>query len=285
MAQQDIGALGSAQGPAVTTYCPLRDSLRRVLLWLVLFGLLLRKPNRTRQAWTLLPALALVSLFLYAAETYINAHIIFYLHRHICTIICESLQAFAAALAVLLAISDLIAVRRRLLRFLLVFLILFEAGAVALFANAPVVLSAGMGIALYGFFLIVFMIGHALLHALLRVGGHVVRRCSSCPDGHTTNLLAWSTTLSLLLGVGPVLAFALVGSILSRSPQLQSTIEYFRLVVTLSEALLGPYFVFFWFLLLALRIPLYRERLARSFGYAVPAEPKALNVAMGTPVS
>jgi hypothetical protein len=52
---------------------------------------------------------------------------------------------------------------------------------------------------------------------------------------------------------------------------LQSTVEYFRLAVTLSEAVLGPYFVLFWFLLLALLVPLYRERLARSLGYCPAA--------------
>ena len=260
MAQQDIASLGPVQGPAVTVHCPLRDSLRRVLLWFVLFGLLLRPPNRNRQAWSLVLALTVVSLSLHAAESYVNAHIIFYLHRHICTIICESLEALAAALAVLWAVSDLIALRNRLLRFLLVYLIVFEAGAIALFANAPVALSAGTWIAVFGFFLFVFMVGHAILQTPLRwLAGR--RR------------LAWSTALSLLLGAGPVLAFAIVGSILNRSLQLQSTIEYFRLAVTLSEALLGPYVVLFWFLLLALLIPLYRERLARSFGY--PTEPRA----------
>jgi len=229
-----------------------------VLLWFVLFGLLLRKPNRTRQAWALVLALAAVSLFLHAAQSYVNAYVVFYLHRHICTIICELLQALAAALAVLLAMSDLISIRNRFLRFLLVFLILFEAGAVAIFANAPVVLTAAVWIAVYGFFLFVFLIGHAILHTLLR--WLIGRR-----------QFAWSVALSLLLGAGPILAFAIVGSILNRSLQLQSTIEYFRLAVTLSQAILGPYFILFWFLLLALLAPLYRERLARSFGYPLAA--------------
>lgn len=254
MAQQDIGSLGPAQGPPVPAYCPLKDALRRMLLWFLLLGLLLRKPNRNRQAWSIMLVLVAVSLFLHAAESYINAYIIFYLHRHICTVICESLQALAVAMAVLLAGSDLIALGNRLLRFVLVFLILFEAGAVAIFANASVVLSAGLWIAVFGFFLLVFLIGHAIFQTLLR---RLVKR----------RRLGWSVALSLLLGAGPVLAFAVVGSILNRSVQLQSTIEYFRLAVTLSQALLGPYFVFFWFLLLALLVPLYRERLARSFGY------------------
>jgi hypothetical protein len=298
--EQDIAALGPAQGPAVPVHCPIRDSLRRVLLWFVLLVLMLRKPNRTRQAWTLVLVLGALSLLLHAAEGYVNAHVVFYLHRHICTVICELLQALAMALAVLLAMSDLIALRHRLLRFLLVFFILFEAGAVAILPNAPVVLSTGVWIAVFGFFLLVFMIGHAILQALLRVCSDAGRRFFAgraslrqappefapepleangnaqrtkiCPDGHTTNLLAWSAALSLLLGAGPLVAFAIIGSILSRSLQLQSTLEYFRLAVTLSQALLGPYFVLSWFLLLALFVPLYRERLSRCFGYPAGIE-------------
>ncbi len=253
LAQQDIGALGPAQGPAVTVHCPIKESLRRVFLWFVLLALLLRKPNRNRQAWSLAIVLAVVSLLLHVADSYINSHIIFYLHRHICTIICESLQALAAALAVLLAMSDLISLRHPLLRFLLIFLALFETGAVAIFVNASAVLSTGLWITAFGLFLLVFLIGHAVLQALLR---RLVRRP-----------LGWSTAISFFLGAGPVLAFALVDSTLNRSPQFQNTAEYFRLAITLSEAILGAYFVFFWFLSLALLVPLYRERLARCFGY------------------
>jgi len=298
VAQQDLGKLGPAQGPAVPAYCPLGDALRRVVLWFILLALLLlRKPNRTRQAWAIVPAWAAAALLLHAAEGYVNAHVTFYLHRHICTIICESLQALAGAIAVLLAMSDLLAVRRRIWRFLLVFLILFEAGALALGANAPVALSTGMWIAVFGFFLFVFLVGHAVLRGLLGLGVGALGRAGAglralrnksgpvpaagppagelpaldaslpAPAKRPDRLLTWSAALSLLLGAGPVAAFAVVGAILNRSLQLQSTMEYFRLAVTLSQALLGPYFVLFWFLLLARLVPLYRDRLARSFGY------------------
>jgi hypothetical protein len=62
-------------------------------------------------------------------------------------------------------------------------------------------------------------------------------------------------------------AFAVVGLLLNRSLPLQSTIISSGFATTVSEAVLGPYFVLFWFLLLALWVPLYRERLARAFGY------------------
>jgi hypothetical protein len=265
VAEQDIGSLGPARGPAVPAYCPIGDSLRRVFLWLVLFALLLRKPNRTRQAWTLVLALGAISLILHAAESHINAHVIFYLHRHICTIICELLQSLAVAIAVLLAVSDRITLCNRPLRFLVVFLILFAAGAAAILPNASVVAGASVWVAVVGFVLFVFLIGHAILQALLR--WLVSRR-----------RLAWSTGISLLLGASPILAFAVVGSFLNRSLQLQSTIESFRFAVTLSQAILGPYFVLFWFLLLGLLVPLHRQRLAQCFGYEVPTDANSITV-------
>ena len=176
VARQDLGALGPAQGPPVRAYCPAQDSLRRVLVWLVLLALLLRKPNRNRQAWSVVLALGAVSVLLHLSEGYINTHITFYLHRQICTVVCESLQALAGALAVLLALSDLFLVRRRFLRFVLVYLILFEVGAAAIFANAPIALSTGAWIGAYGFFLLLFLIGHAVLCGFVRVCGNAVRR-------------------------------------------------------------------------------------------------------------
>jgi hypothetical protein len=53
---------------------------------------------------------------------------------------------------------------------------------------------------------------------------------------------------------------------LSRSVQLQSTQEQFRVVVALASAISLPYLVFFAFVVLALRNSLYRGRLARAFG-------------------
>jgi hypothetical protein len=162
----------------------------------------------------------------------------------------------------------LLVLRQRLFRFLLVFLILFAAGAAAIYVNEPIIANSAVWIVVLGVFLLLFLIGHAIFRALLCVGSDAVRRFSSCPHGHTTNLLAWSAGISLLLGIAPVIAFAIAGSILSRSVHLLSTLEVLRMVITLSHAVLGPYLVLFWFLLLALWVPLYRERLARAFGSA-----------------
>ncbi len=225
-----------------------------MFVWFLLFALLLRKPNGTRQAWTLVLALGAVCLVLHVGQSYINAHIIYYLHRHICTVICELLQALAVALAVLLALSDLIRLRNRSLRFLLVFLILFAVGSAAILANAPIVLGPGVLATLFGIFLFLFLTGHALLHGLL---GWLAG----------PRWLGWCAGIALVLGLAPVLALAVVGSILNRSIHLQSATIAFRSAATMSEAVLGPYFVFFWFLLLALLVPLYRRRLAQCFGY------------------
>jgi hypothetical protein len=268
VAKYDIGSLGPAEGSAVPIDIPIRDSFRSVFLWFVLLTLLLRKPNWNRQAWAIVLALGAVFLILRTAQSYVNAHVLFYVERHICSILCEMLRSLAGAIAVLLAMSDLIVLRNRLFRFLLVFLILFAAGAGAIYVNQPIIANSAVWIAVFGVFLLLFLIGHAIFRTLLRVGSDTVRRFSSPrPHARTTNLLAWSAGISLLLGITPVIAFAIAGSILSRSVYLLSTLEVLRMVITLSHAVLGPYLVLFWFLLLALWVPLYRERLARAFGY------------------
>jgi hypothetical protein len=263
VAKYDIGSLGPAEGSAVQIDIPVRDSFRSVFLWFVLLALLLRKPNWNRQAWAILPVLGAIFLILHVAQSYVNAHVLFYVERHICSILCEMLRSLAGAIAVLLAMSDRIVLRNRLFRFLLVFLILFAAGAGAIYANQPIIANAVVWIVVFGIFLLLFLVGHAIFRALLRT----VRRFSSPrPRARTTNLLAWSAGISLLLGIAPAVAFAIAGSILSRSVYLLSTLEALRMVITLSHAVLGPYLVLFWFLLLALWIPLYRERLTHAFG-------------------
>jgi hypothetical protein len=62
----------------------------------------------------------------------------------------------------------------------------------------------------------------------------------------------------------------------SGSAQLQSTFEGYRVAVVLSSAVSLPYFVYFWFVLLATRSPIYRDRLARAFGVTgLTPEPSA----------
>jgi hypothetical protein len=234
---------------------PLVDSLRSVGLWFVLLGLLLfRKPNRTAHARTLLLPLMAVYLTLHIVESQTNTHVLFYIHRYICSGICELLRALTVGLAVLLAISDLITFRNRVVRFIAVFLILFFVGTFTIRLNTPVILATPIWTAMFGFVLFVFMISHAIIHTLLR---WLSRR----------HRLAWCGGVSFMLGCAPILTMVIVEKILSRSMQLQSTWEVFRLIATLSQAVSGPYFVFFWFVLLALLSRFYRQRIALCFGY------------------
>jgi hypothetical protein len=257
VAQYDIGALGSATGPAVLVESPLLDSLRSVVLWFVLLGLLFRRPNRNRQAWALVPALGAIFLILRAVESQVNAGIGYYWDRHASEILFEMLRWLAGAMAVLFALADLIPFRSRPLRFPLVFLILFGAGAAALSVNTPIVVTSKVWIVVFGIFLLLFLLGHTIVRALL----------ASLTGPRQ---LSWAARISLLLGAAPLLVCAAIGLILSRSsPYSGSALAAIFRVVNLSQAILGPYFVLSWFLLLGLLVPLYRRRLAQCFGYSV----------------
>jgi hypothetical protein len=234
---------------------PLVDSLRSVGPWFVLFGLLLfRKSNQTIRAWGLVLPLLAVYLILHVVESQINTHVIFYLHRYICSGICELLRALAVGLAVLLSVSDLITFRNRLVRFITVFLILFSAGVLMMRLNTPMFLSARVWIAIFGFMLLVFVLGHAIIHAVLRW----------LPIRHR---LGWCAGASFVLGFAPFLTIVITERILSRSIQLQSTWESFRLIATLTQMISGPYSVFLAFVLLASLSHFHRRRIALSFGY------------------
>ncbi len=259
VAKYDIGTLGPALGPAVLVDSPLLDSLRSVVLWLVLLGLLFRKPNWNRQAWAIVPALGAIFLIFRAVESQVSVGIGYYWDRDADEILFEMLRWLAGALAVLFALADLIPFRNRLWRFLLVFLILFGAGAAALSINTPIVATSKVWIVVFGIFLLLFLLGHTILRALL-----------AALTG--PRQLTWAARVSLLLGAAPLLVCAAIGLILSRSnPYSGSALAAIFRVVNLSQAILGPYFVLSWFLLLGLLVPLYCRRLAQCFGYSVGA--------------
>jgi hypothetical protein len=257
VAKYDLGTLGPAEGQAVQVESPIWDSLRSVFLWFVLLALLFRKANWNRQAWVIVLALGVIFLLFHAVESQINTGITYYWDRDASEILFEMLRSLATALAVLLALADLIVFRNRLLRFLLAFLILFAAGAAAIALNAPIVATSKVWIAVFGVFLLLFLIGHAILRTLL---------------GWLTGprRLAWAAALSLLLGATPLLLSVIVALTPSRSVYSAGALMVFR-GATVAQAISGPYFVFFWFLLLALLVPLYRRRLAQCFGYPTEA--------------
>ena len=102
--------------------------------------------------------------------------------------------------------------------------------------------------------LLLFMLGYSLAHAVLR------RAVKPGRFGW------WYGGVCLALGLAPMLVLAAVEAHLSRSAQLQSTQEQFRVAVVFASSLALPYLAFFAFVVLALRNPLYRDRLTCAFG-------------------
>jgi hypothetical protein len=98
------------------------------------------------------------------------------------------------------------------------------------------------------------MVGHSLLHSVLRRWVKPAR------------LRWWYGGFCLVVGLAPLLTLGAVEAHLSRSVQLQSTQEQFRVAVVLASAISLPYLLFFAVILLALRSPFYRDRFARAFG-------------------
>jgi hypothetical protein len=172
------------------------------------------------------------------------------------------LRSLALGLAVLLTISDLIPVRRRFLRAAAVFSIVVLSGSTARLLNAPLsvvmqpnppsALSASTWSILFGVLVLVFLLGLSVITALLRRWA-----------GPQT--LKWCARICLVLGIASVLVLAGVKWLLA-SAQLLTTRQAIVSLGTWLEPFLAPYFVFFWFAVLALLIPFYRQRFANCFG-------------------
>jgi len=220
----------------------------------VVLLLLLRKANRLKEAWALLVPLVVVFLVLAVVERQLNAYLVFHYHQYICSALADLLRCFALSLAILLAIADRLDIPWRLVRFVLVFLFLLLCADVQIASNEWPFLDSGRWAFIFALILLVFMIGHSLLHAVLRRWVKPAR------------FRWWYGGFCLVFGLAPLLALGTVEACLSRSAQLQSTQEQFRIVVVLAGAITPPYLLLFAFILLALRSPLYRDRLARAFG-------------------
>ena len=220
---------------------------------MLLFGILMRKPNRTRHAWLIVFPLLTVYLIFAIVLSKINSSFVRHpLDMNTYIFLCESLQIFALSLAVLLTISDLIKVRSRLLQFLLIFFVLFLAGGIGTSLNVPAIFTPGIWTAGFGILLLIFMVGHELTTALLR---RLFR-----------NRFTWLYTgFYLVLGICPILIIAGIQWIQIRSTQVLSPTEIFRALIFRFWTVLVPYFVLFWFALLALLSPFYRQRFANCF--------------------
>jgi len=253
---RDLDALGPPVGEPVTVNVPIWDSLRSVYLWFGLLALLLRKANRSRAGWSVLAPLLAVYVVLGVAERLLNAYFIFNLHQYLCSIIGDLLRFLAVSLAVLLSVADLLPVKYRLIRFLLVFLMLLVAGVGQVASNAwP--MFAGIGWAIcYGVFLFIFLAGQSGSSAIL---GRLFRGAQ---------FARWRARFCLGFGLGPILVLGGLECWLSGAKQLQSRLELFRLLILLSAALCLPYVVFYGFMVLARRNQLYSARFARAFGEA-----------------
>ena len=255
VASQNIGSLGPRDGPVVPVVCPIGDSLRSVAGWFVLVLLLiLRKANRLKAAWALVLPLLALYLALAVAERALNAYLIFHYHQYICSACADLLRYLALSLAILLAIADRLDIPWRLLRFVLVFLFLLLCGDVQVTINEWPFLQVGPWATLFAVFLFLFLVGHSLVHAVLR-------RCFT-----PARFRWWYPGFCLVFGLVPLLVLGVIEFYPRHSAQLQSALELYRVVVVLTSAITLPYLVFYAFVLLALRSPLYRERFARAFG-------------------
>jgi hypothetical protein len=237
--------------------------------FVVILLLLLRKANRVKEAWKLLVPLGVVYLALAVAERQLNAYLIFHIHQYICSALAYLLRYLALSLAILLAIADRLDIPWRPVRFVLVFFFLLLCADVQIAINEWPFLDAGIWVRIFAVILLLFVVGHSLLHAVLRRWVKPAR------------FRWWYGGFCLVFGLAPLLTLGAVEAHLSRAVQLSSTLEQYRVAVVLASAISLPYLLFFAFILLAVRSPLYRDRLACSFGVTRLApepivEPKSL---------
>ena len=166
--------------------------------------------------------------------------------------------ASQTSLAVLLTLSDLIRVRRRFLRTVLVFSIVVLSGSIARVLNAPLfvivqsqpplALDALTWSILFGLLVLVFLLGLRMITGLLR-------RWAG------EQMLTWYAGICLLLGIAAALVLG-SAKLLIDSAQLLNIRQLIFYLGALPQPFLAPYFVFFWFVLLALLSPFYRQRFA-----------------------
>lgn len=247
--------MGARDGPEIPVTCPAADSFRSVAAFLTVpLLLLLRKPNRGKEAWLLLIPLTALYIVLGTAERLLNGYLVFHYHQYICSALADLLWFFAVSLGLLLAIADRLAIPWRFLRFVLVGLLLFLANSVQIALNAWPFLDAGRWTMIFGIILALFLIGHALVKALLHWAAGRNR------------FRWWYAGFCLLFGLLPPLVFLALDIARGNAVQLQSSFEKFRMLAILASAVCLPYAMFFAMVVLGLRSCLWRERLKSAFG-------------------
>jgi hypothetical protein len=228
--------------------------------------LVLRKANRTRAAWALLVPLVALYLVLGITERALNGYLVFHYHQYICSAIADLLRYLALSLAILLAFADCLEIPWRFLRFVLVLLFLLLCGDVQVTMNAWPFLQVGPWATLFAVFVALFLVGHSVVHA-------VFRRCF-----RPARFRWWYPGFCLVFGLVPLLVLGMIEFYPRHSPQLQSSLELYRVVVVLTSAITLPYLVFYAFLVLALRSALYRDRFAHAFGITTLAPEPIIEV-------
>jgi hypothetical protein len=233
---------------------PLADAGRGAFLWLILLGLLVLCPaNRTRHAWSLFFMTVGICIFVQAIEYGLSRFFLFHWHIIFCLVMSEALQFFALSWAILFCVSHWIKTRFAFIRFILLLSILVGLGCIAALLNSWTFLPGIMYPLLYCVCACIFWTGNALVR-------YVIKKLIS-----PRRYMRWFTTWCLFIGWVPILVLGTTQYVLSRSTQLQSTMELFRMSIFFCSLLCIPYAIFAFFLLLAAYSAFWRERLDRCF--------------------
>ena len=252
---QDIGGFGPKRGELSTVQMPLSDACRGAFLWLVLIGLLILYPaNRTHHAWSLFFITTGICVFVQAIEYGLSRFFLFHWHINFCSVMSEALQFFAVSWAILLCVSHRVKTRFAFIRFLLLLVILVGLGCVAAWLNPWIFLPRIIYPLLYCVCVCIFWTGHAVIR-------YVIKKLVS-----PRRYMLWFTVWCLFTGWIPILVLGTTQYVLSRSVQLQSTMELFRVSIFFCSLLCIPYAVSACFLLLAGNSAFWRERLDCCFG-------------------
>jgi hypothetical protein len=250
---QEIGKLGPKQGEPATVQMPLSDAWRGAFLWLLLIGLLILYPaNRTHYAWSLFFMTVGICVFVQAIEYGLSRFFLFHWHINFCSVMSEALQFFAVSWAILLCLSHWIRTRIAFIRFVLLLVTMVVLGCIAAWLCPWTFLPGAVYPLLYCVCVCIFWTGHA-------VARYVIRLISP------RRYMRWFTAWCLTIGWVPILVLGTTQYVLSRSVQLQSTMELFRVSIFFCSLLCLPYAIYACFLLLAGNSTFWRERLDRCF--------------------
>jgi hypothetical protein len=233
---------------------PLSDAGRGAFLWLILLGLLvLCSANRTHHAWSLFFMTIGISVFIQAIEHGLSRFFLFHWHINFCLVMSEALQFFALSWAILFCVSHWIRTRFAFIRFILLLAILVGLGCIAALLSSWTFLPGVMYPLLYCVCACIFWTGNAVVR-------YVIKKLIS-PGCY----MLWYTAWCLFIGWVPILIIGTTQYVLSRSVQLQSTMELFRISIFFCSILCIPYAIFAFFLLLTGNSTFWRERLHCCF--------------------